>query len=186
MPFADPQAGLDGLIASLQGEQQTRMGYWIEVPLSTTMIRIDGASNTWVWNEDLRNHMAYMLIGRTMFLNFFLSIRTTLPTAQDTFYLQIPDQYELSPQSITGQHGGGNTMSSRAHAVRLHMSDGSGTLTDGLIENYSSATAAAGNQSALSAGYRYLRIYRTGGANFVAGTTGFWGQLFFEVARVGV
>jgi hypothetical protein len=150
--------------------QTAAFGVMQSPALTDSALRIDGASNTWVWRLEERNNVSYLLLGNVMFLNIFLAFTTTLPTATGTFYVTIPDGFEAG--SVTQQDRPGSL-------VRAHIVDGSGTLADGLAITERPGATATAHRS------RYVRFTRSGGGTFTAGNTTLAAQLWFEVRPFG-
>ena len=159
---------IDQLILLLQ---TTQPGLWVDLALTTSLIRLDGASNTWVWVSDARNHVSYFLVGNTMFYSFYVNITTTIATAMSTIYLALPPGYRCVDQSL----------SARQEFVRVYASDGGGQIDTARALVGSPDPAVTGVP--LSDSY-FVKVLR-GGGNYTAGATIVAGQLFFEVSVLG-
>ena len=145
--------------------QSMELGVWREQLLATSDIRIDGASNTWVWWSGTRRYIRYAMIGRTLIVAFGLAFTTTLPTAADTIYIRIPGNF----RAVTSP--GDNTTAGGLSGININ---GVGFVfcSDGGVEK--SAYSAAN--------HNWLIITKVGGADFIAGDTQLFGQIAFEIA----
>ena len=170
-PIDEPtQAEHAQLIAQAQVVPQ---GIWTEEPLSATLsLRIDGTSNTWVFVSDVRNGLSWTVVGDTLWLTFFFSITTTLPTATGVIRVMLPANYQLVSRGDRFR---------KTTFVLCYVSDGAGVLADGLASTLpDSSTGAINDPNA-----RSITISRTGGGNFTAGSTVIAGQIALEVKQIG-
>ena len=170
-PTDEPtQAEHTQLIAQAQLAPQ---GVWTEEPLSATLsLRLDGVSNTWVWVSDVRNGLSWMVVGDTLFVTFFFSITTTLPTAIAAIRILLPANYQLVSRGDRFR---------KATYTMCYVSDGAGVLADGLASTLPDSSTGASNDP----NARSITISRTGGGNFTAGATVLAGQVALEVKRIG-
>ena len=106
-----------------------------------------------------------------MFLSFYVSITTTLPTATSTIRIALPPGYRCVDQGL----------SSRLAVVRVYASDGGGQIDTARAIVGSAAIVQSGTE--LSDSY-FVRVLR-GGGNYVAGDTILAGQLNFEISALG-
>ena len=159
---------IDQLILLLQ---TTQPGLWVDLALTTSLIHLDGASNTWVWVSDARNHVSYFLVGNTMFYSFYVSITTTINTAINIIYLALPPGYRCVDQAI----------SARQAMVQVYATDGGGQVDTARAVVRSPDPAVTG--VALSDSY-FVKVVK-GGGNYTAGATILAGQIFFEVSVLG-
>ena len=163
-------AALDQLIATLQTNPP---GIWVNEPKDSIQIRLDGASNTWIWRNNRKNHLSYFLLGNTMCVSFYLDITSTLPTAQATMLLRIPSGFMMADR------GGSGTPGTRHTQVPIYAEDGGASVTAYCI-------AAATHDAALLLGTvmpQYLTLQKSSG-NWTAGTNLMTGQISFEITPV--
>jgi len=150
--------------------QATPSGQWIDGPLASDAFRVDGIGNSWVYLYDIRNGISWSIVGRTMFLNVFLAVTTTLATAQNIFYLKVPGGYTLDPRSV----GDGNPKNpARTSFSQIYAADGAGVTNIAFFDACAIVTPD------------FIRIYKTDGSNWTAGATYIIGQIVLEVTQRG-
>lgn len=127
-------------------------GVWTSVTYASGNFTASG-SMTWTVEEADVSNFQYMIIGKTMWVNFWLALTSVGGTLSDTLKIKIP----------------ANKVSANAIIVRVGFLNDNGTVREGRVQ--------------ANAGSTTLDINLHLGGNFAASTNATYvvGQIFFEI-----